>query len=85
MHNSHTHCQVTQANTHIKTWQRVCLHKRITNRQSIRKTEGQQPTAVWRNSGFSVSYESYVVGSSAVHLLNICAINPATTLSGEPL
>jgi len=52
-HNSHTHCQVAQADTQAKTWQRVCLFQRTTNRQSTRKTEGQPITAVWRNGGFS--------------------------------
>ncbi len=33
----------------------------------------QQVTAVWRNGGFSASYDSFVVGSSAVLRLNICA------------
>lgn len=44
--NSQTHCQVSQANTQTKTWQRVCLSQRTTDRQSTRKTEGQQLTAV---------------------------------------
>lgn len=30
MHNSHTHCQVAQADTRAKTWQRVCLANRTT-------------------------------------------------------
>ena len=34
MLNSHTHCQVAPANTHAKTWQRVCLFQRSTDRQS---------------------------------------------------
>ena len=38
--------------------------------------EGQHPTAVWRNGGFSASYDSFVVGSSAVFQLNFCAKNP---------
>jgi len=42
--NSHTHCQVAQANAQTKTWQRVCLFQRTTDRQSIRTTEGQHPT-----------------------------------------
>lgn len=36
----------------------------------------RQVTAVWRNSGFSASYDSFVVGSSAVLRLNFCAKNP---------
>jgi hypothetical protein len=36
-------------------------------------TEGQHTTAVWRNGGCSASYDSFVVGSSAVLRLNFCA------------
>jgi len=39
-------------------------------------TERQPVTAVWRNGGFSASYDSFVVGSSAVLRLNYCAKNP---------
>ena len=41
-----------------------------------RKTERQPVTAVWRNGGCSASYDSFVVGSSAVLRLNFCAKNP---------
>ena len=40
-------------------------------------TEGLLLTAVWRNGGFSASYDGFVVGSSAVLRLNFCAKNPA--------
>jgi len=33
----------------------------------------QHITAVWRNGGFSASYDSFVVGSSVVLRLNFCA------------
>jgi hypothetical protein len=33
-------------------------------------------TAVWRNGGCSASYDSFVVGPSAVLRLNFCAKNP---------
>ncbi len=37
----------------------------------------RQPiTAVWRNGGCSASYDSFVVGSSAVLRMNFCAKNP---------
>jgi hypothetical protein len=39
-------------------------------------TERQHLTAVWRNGGCSASYDSFVVGSSAVLRLNFCAKNP---------
>lgn len=38
--------------------------------------ERQHLTAVWRNGGFSASYNSFVVGSSAVLRLNFSAKNP---------
>jgi hypothetical protein len=47
----------------------------MTDKQTT-KTEGQHPTAVWRNGGCSASYDSFVVGSSAVLRLNFCAKNP---------
>jgi hypothetical protein len=43
---------------------------------TTRQTERQLVTAVWRNGGFSASYDSFVVGSSAVLRLNFCAKNP---------
>jgi len=73
---SHTHCQVAPADPQAKTWQRVWLSHRTTARQSGRKTEGQQLTAVWRNGGCNASYDSFVVGSSAVLRLNFCSKNP---------
>ncbi|MCU0471389.1 MAG: hypothetical protein MUF58_22670 [Arcicella sp.] len=38
--------------------------------------ERQPVTAVWRNGGFSASYDSFVVSSSLVLRLNFCAKNP---------
>jgi hypothetical protein len=76
MLNSHTHCQVAQANAQTKTWQRVCLFLPTTNRQTGRKKNTERTTAVWRNGGCSASYDSFVVGSSAVLRLNICVENP---------
>ncbi len=74
--NSHTHCQVAQADTQAKTWQRVCLFQRKTDRQTGRKKNTERTTAVWRNGGGSASYDSIVEGSSAVLRLNFCAKNP---------
>ena len=74
--NSHTHCQVAQADPQAKTWQRVCLFQRTIDRQSRRKKNTERTTAVWRNGGCSASYDSFVVGSSAVLRLNFCAKNP---------
>ncbi len=74
--NSHTHFQVAPADPKAKTWQRVWLFQRTTDRQSGRKKNTERTTAVWRNGGFSASYDGFVVGSSAVLRLNFCAKNP---------
>lgn len=80
MHNpalySHTHLQAAQIHAQIQACKKVCLSPRTTDRQSIRMTEGQPITAVWRNGGCSASYDSFVVGSSALLRLNFCAENP---------
>ena len=73
---SHTHCQVAPADPQAKTWQRVRLFQRTTDRQSGRKKNTERTTAVWRNGGFSASYDSFVVGPSTVLRLNFCAKNP---------
>jgi hypothetical protein len=41
-------------------------------------TREEQPvlTSVWRNGGCSASFDSFVIGSSAVLRLNFCAENP---------
>lgn len=64
--NSHTHCQVAQANTQAKTWQRVCLFQRTADRKTTRKTEGQHPTAVLQKWRCSASYDSDVVKQNLV-------------------
>ena len=46
------------------------------DRAEDKPKEAQQVTAVWRNGGFSASYDSFVVGSSAVLRLSFCAKNP---------
>ena len=52
------------------------VKRSIDNGLQGRWTKGQLITAVWRNGGFSASYDSFVVGSSAVLRLNFCAKNP---------
>jgi len=72
---SHTHCQVAPAVTQAKTWQRVCLSHRTTVRQSGRKTEGQQLTAVLQKWRCSASYDSEVVNQNLVLRLKFCGEN----------
>ena len=74
---SHTHCQVAQADTQAKTWQRVCLFQPTMDRQTGRKKNTERTTAVWRNVGCSTSYDSFVQGSSSVLRLNFLAIGLA--------
>jgi len=45
--NSHTHCQVAPADPQAKTWQRVCLPIRTTDRQSRRKKEQRNANSVY--------------------------------------
>ena len=73
--NSHAHCQVAQAYTQAKTWQRVCLFQHTIDRQSECKTEGQPITAPTRNWRFSSSYDSFVVNQTFVLRMNICGKN----------
>jgi hypothetical protein len=54
---SHTYCQVAPAVKQVDTWKRVCLSHRTTKRQSERKTEWQQLTAIWPNDVFCASYQ----------------------------
>ena len=45
---SHTHCQVAQAKTQTKTWQRVCLFQHIpktTGKQADEKKKAQLPNS----------------------------------------
>ncbi len=40
------------------------------------RQERQPITAVWRNGGFSASYDSFVVAQTFVLRMNICGENP---------
>ncbi|MBK7988335.1 MAG: hypothetical protein IPK11_15900 [Ignavibacteria bacterium] len=48
----------------------------MVNTLGHKSKEALPTTAVLRNGGFSASYDSFVVGSSAVLRLNFCAENP---------
>jgi hypothetical protein len=61
-HNSHTHCQVAQADTQAKTWQRVCLSQRTADRQLNDRKEGR--TA---NSGFKKLAVQWLIEHSTSH------------------
>ena len=74
---SHTHCQVAQADTQAKTWQRVCLSNRTTDRQTDEEKE-----ALGGNTGFA-SGGVTCLNSSAMLLFGfsgrltvLCSENP---------
>jgi hypothetical protein len=46
------------------------------DRQQHDRKEGQHLTAVWRNGGFSASYDSFVGKQTLVLRINICGGNP---------
>jgi len=46
------------------------------DRKQHDRKEGQHLTAVWRNGGFSASYDSFVVNQTFVLRINICGENP---------
>ena len=58
------------------TTKKMTMKQNNDNGLQTQTTERQLVTAVWRNGGFSASYDSFVVGSSAVLRLNFCAKNP---------
>ncbi|MBK6953249.1 MAG: hypothetical protein IPH24_14755 [Crocinitomicaceae bacterium] len=72
---SHTHCQVAQADTQAKTWQRVCLSNRTKDSETHDRQEGHLLTAPTRNWRFSASYDSFLVQQTLVLRMNICGKN----------
>jgi hypothetical protein len=48
----------------------------IDNGLQRQTTEHQPVTAVWRNGGFSASYDSFVGKQTLVLRINICGENP---------
>lgn len=59
-HNSHTHCQVTTADTQTKTWQRVCLSYRTDEKETTKAQHCIRAIA------------GEVVKSRSLHLINFC-------------
>jgi hypothetical protein len=50
---SHTHCQVAQADTQAKTWQRVCLSNLTTDRKTNEEKEALGGNMRYKTLGFS--------------------------------
>jgi len=61
---SHTHCQVTLADTQAKTWQRVCLFQRTIDRKTDEEKEALGGNSVY------VAIAGEVVNRKSVHLRN---------------
>jgi hypothetical protein len=53
--NSHTHCQVAQADTQAKTWQRVCLPNRMTDRKTDEEKEALGGNKRYSKCGYACS------------------------------
>jgi hypothetical protein len=76
--NSHTHCQVAQANTQTKPWQRACLSNRTTKTRDklTDEKEHRSDNITYTQAGVScfVGQESskikvqFFVGSSVVKI-----------------
>jgi hypothetical protein len=62
---SHTHCQVAPAAPQTKTWQRVCLSKRTTDRQLDKEKEALGGNSVY------VAIAGEVVNRRSVLLIKI--------------
>lgn len=58
---SHTHCQVAQADTQAKTWQRVCLSNR---------TDEKRKSTIAQHCIKAIAGD--VVKSRSVHIINFC-------------
>jgi capsular polysaccharide biosynthesis protein len=74
-HNSHTHCQVAQANTQAKTWQRVCLSQRTADRQLDDRKEGRTANTGLAKVAVQCSADTFVVNQSLVLRINTCGEN----------
>jgi hypothetical protein len=73
-------CKTAQAHAKAKFCKKATKqthndrHEMTTNKHD--RKEGQQLTAVWRNGGCSVSYDSFVFKQTVVLRINICGENP---------
>ena len=74
-HNSHTHCQVAQADTQAETWQRVCLSQRTADRQLDDRKEGRTANTGLAKVAVQCSADTFVVNQSLVLRINICGEN----------
>jgi hypothetical protein len=54
------------------------MTRQLNNDNGLQKrtTEHQPVTAVWRNGGFSASYDSFLGKQTVVLRINICGENP---------
>ena len=72
---SHTHCQVAQADTQAKTWQRVCLSQITADRQLDDRKEGRTANTGLAKVAVQCSADTFVVNQSFVLRINICGEN----------
>ena len=80
---SHTHCQVAQANTQAKTWQRVCLSNRTADRPTDDRKEQRRHNSTYPKGGVSYSADSFVVAESSVLRMKFRSEIPALRVAAN--
>ena len=80
---SHTHCQVAQADTQTKTWQRVCLSNCTTDRKTDEKKEALGGNSTYPKGGVSCSKDSFVVNQTLVFQIKFCGKSPALRVAAK--
>jgi len=84
---SHTHCQVAQANTQAKTWQRVCLSDRTrtvqTRHERPLKERRAATNSTYPKGGVSCSKDSFVVNQTLVFQIKFCGKIPALRVAAK--
>ena len=63
---SHTHCQVAQAATQAKTWQRVCLSNRTADRPTDDRKEQRRHNSTYKKLAVQWVNEALCFVSSSV-------------------
>jgi len=74
--NSHTHCQVAQADPQAKTWQRVCLFQPTTDRQQLDRDRRAAHNKVLPKAGVTDFYDTFVLNQTLVFQINSSAEKP---------
>ena len=80
---SHTHLQVTQANTQTKACKRICLHNRPTDGQLDDRKEQRRHNSTYPKGKVSCSKDSFVVNGTLVFQSKYCGKRPALRVAAK--